>query len=72
VHPVLEADIVKARREHDWEPRITIDELIKIMVDCDVQSVGFTLPVEGFEASRCKGFCYTGRYFSVYEQIREH
>ncbi len=52
----LQADISKARRALGWEPRVTFEELVKIMVDCDVQSVGLSSPGEGLTASRCKGF----------------
>ena len=68
----LQADISKARRQLGWEPRVTFDELVKIMVDCDVQAVGITSACEGLAASKCKGFDYTNHSFSVYEQIREH
>jgi len=68
----LQADISKARRALGWEPRVTFDELVKIMVDCDVQSVGLSSACEGLAASRRKGFDYTNHGFSVYEQIREH
>ncbi|HAR95689.1 MAG TPA: GDP-mannose 4,6-dehydratase [Deltaproteobacteria bacterium] len=68
----LQADITKARRKLGWEPRVTFDELVRIMIDCDVQAVGMTAPCQGLEASKCKGFTYTKHDFSVYEQIREH
>jgi GDPmannose 4,6-dehydratase len=68
----LEADIGKARSKLGWEPRVTFDELVKIMVDCDVRSVGLDAPCEGLDASKCKGFGYTNHDFSVYEHIREH
>ncbi|MGD0487398.1 MAG: GDP-mannose 4,6-dehydratase [Syntrophorhabdales bacterium] len=68
----LQADISKARRALGWEPRVTFEELVKIMIDCDVQSVGLSSAGEGLTASRRKGFNYTNHGFSVYEQIREH
>ncbi|MGD0229330.1 MAG: GDP-mannose 4,6-dehydratase [Syntrophorhabdales bacterium] len=67
----LHADIGKARDRLGWEPRVTLDELVKVMVDCDVQAVGLKPPCQGLEASRCKGFDYTNHDFSIYEQIRE-
>lgn len=67
----LQADISKARNKLGWEPRITFDELVKIMVDCDVQAVGIESCRQGLEASECKGFAYTKHDFSIYEQIRE-
>ncbi|MCX5807683.1 MAG: GDP-mannose 4,6-dehydratase [Proteobacteria bacterium] len=68
----LQADISKAKEKLGWEPRVTFDELVKIMIDCDVQMVGLTSAREGLEASKRKGFGYTNHNFSVYEQIREH
>ncbi len=68
----LQADITKAREKLGWEPRITFDELVKIMVDCDVQAVDIASSCEGLAASKCKGFDYTSHSFSAYEQIREH
>ena len=68
----LQADISKARSRLGWAPRVTFEELVKIMVDCDVQSAGLSSPCEGLAASRSKGFHYTNHGFSVYEQIREH
>ena len=59
-------------RELGWEPRVTFEELVKIMVDCDTKLVGLNPPCEGIEASKCKGFFYTNHDFSLHEQIREH
>ncbi|MHA1284633.1 MAG: GDP-mannose 4,6-dehydratase, partial [Promethearchaeota archaeon] len=55
----LLADITKARKVLGWEPRITFDELIKIMVDYDMKSVGLEPPGEGIKISEEKGFGYT-------------
>ena len=68
----LQADISKACRALGWEPRVTFEELVKIMIDCDVQSVGLSSAGVGLAASRRKGFNYTNHGFSIYEQIREH
>jgi GDPmannose 4,6-dehydratase len=45
--PVLAADASKARRELGWEPRISFQELVRIMVDHDVAALGLTPPGEG-------------------------
>jgi GDPmannose 4,6-dehydratase len=66
----LQADITKARQELGWEPRITFDELVKIMVDCDVRNVGIESSCEGLTASKRKGFTYTNHDFSLYEMIK--
>lgn len=43
----LLADIGKARKRLGWEPRIKFGELVKIMVDADLQSKGINPPGEG-------------------------
>jgi GDPmannose 4,6-dehydratase len=46
----LVADARKAREKLGWEPRIRFRDLVRIMVDCDLQSEGLRPPCEGFEA----------------------
>lgn len=36
----LEADASRARKDLDWNPRVTFAELVRIMVDADFQAVG--------------------------------
>ncbi|MBI5739867.1 MAG: GDP-mannose 4,6-dehydratase [Nitrospirae bacterium] len=43
----LLADAEKARRELGWAPRVTFDELVKIMVDSDMEDIGLRTPGEG-------------------------
>jgi GDPmannose 4,6-dehydratase len=65
----LQADTTKARESLGWEPRVTFEELVKIMVDCDTKLVGLNPPCGGIEASKCKGFFYTNHDFSQNERI---
>ena len=44
---VLLADATKAKRELGWEPKITFRELVRIMVDADMEAIGLTPPGEG-------------------------
>ena len=67
----LQADITKARTKLNWEPRITFDELIKIMVDYDLKMVSIKPSGDGIRISKVKGFTYTNHDFSFYEGIRE-
>lgn len=67
----LRSDITKARKKLGWQPRTTFDELIKIMVDYDMQLMGLNPAGEGIEISKEKGFGYTNHDFSLYEKIRE-
>jgi GDPmannose 4,6-dehydratase len=43
----LLADIKKARNRLGWEPRTTFEELVKIMVDADMELAGLSPPGEG-------------------------
>lgn len=65
----LRSDITKAKQKLGWQPKTTFDELIKIMVDYDMQLVGLNPVGEGIEISKKKGFEYTDHHFSFYEQI---
>ncbi len=67
---ILQADISKARKELNWEPRTTFEELIKIMVDYDLKLVGLPPVGEGIEISRKKGFTYTSHDFSLYSRLK--
>ncbi len=60
----LQADITKSKRKLGWEPRTTFDELIKIMVDHDMQISGLDPVGEGLKACEDKGFTYTNHGFS--------
>ena len=67
----LQADITKAREELGWEPQVTFDELVKIMVDYDVQTVGLAPPCEGMAVCRAKGFDYTNHDITFQATDRE-
>jgi GDPmannose 4,6-dehydratase len=43
----LLADASKARRELNWEPKVKFHELVRIMVDADLELLGLTSPGEG-------------------------
>jgi GDPmannose 4,6-dehydratase len=67
----LQADITKARTQLGWQPRITFNELVKIMVDYDLKMVGITPPGAGISICQSKNFCYTEHTFATNEHIRE-
>jgi GDPmannose 4,6-dehydratase len=52
----LQADITKAKRQLQWEPRVLFEELVHIMVDYDMISMGLSCPGEGIKAMSNKGF----------------
>lgn len=41
------ADISKAKKCLNWEPKIKFEDLIKIMVDCELNNVGIDCPGQG-------------------------
>src|SRR6267378_2761301 len=43
----LQADASKMRREMQWEPRVTFKELVRIMIDADMEESGLTPMGEG-------------------------
>ena len=43
----LEADTSKAKRKLDWEPRVKFHELVRIMVDADLELLGLEAPGDG-------------------------
>ena len=50
------ADITKAKSELDWSPRVTFQDLVKIMVDADLRAVGLEPPGAGDRILRERGF----------------
>jgi len=44
---VLIADAAKARRQLSWEPKVTFKDLVRIMVDADMEAIGLTPIGEG-------------------------
>jgi GDPmannose 4,6-dehydratase len=61
----LRADIAKARRQLQWKPRVAFDELIKIMVDHDLEAIGLTSRGEGSRIFKRKQFSYIKRDFAT-------
>jgi GDPmannose 4,6-dehydratase len=51
----LLADASKARETLGWEPKVTFGELVKIMVDADMELVGLAPPGEGKKILAKKG-----------------
>lgn len=55
----LEADISKAQRELGWTPQVTFRELVRIMVDADLQCAGVQHPNESDAILKKKGIHWT-------------
>ncbi len=62
---LLLADSSKARKELDWSPRITFKELVKIMVDSDMELIGLKSPGEGKKILKQKGIGWTENHLTV-------
>jgi GDPmannose 4,6-dehydratase len=52
----LFADASKARKLLGWEPKVTFKELVRIMVDADMEEAGLTPPGEGRKILVANGF----------------
>ena len=65
----LQADITKARQILGWQPRVTFDELVKIMVDYDLKLAGLDPIGEGIDVCKKKGFGYTNHEYSLTSRI---
>ncbi len=55
----LLADVSKARDKLGWEPKVTFKELVKIMVDADMEMIGINPPGEGKKILHDKGIYWT-------------
>lgn len=67
----LQADIGKAKAKLGWQPRVTFDELVKIMVDYDVQAAGLPPVCDGMAICQAKGFSYTNHELALQDRIGE-
>jgi GDPmannose 4,6-dehydratase len=57
----LRADTRKARKELNWVPKITFKDLVKIMVDADLELLGLNPPGDGKRIALGKGFPWLER-----------
>jgi GDPmannose 4,6-dehydratase len=56
---VLLADCTKAKRVFGWEARIKFNELVRIMVDCDLKLAGLPTKSEGEQILKSHGITWT-------------
>jgi len=52
----LVADAAKAQKLLGWEPKVTFRELVRIMVDADMEEAGLASQGEGRKILAAKGF----------------
>ncbi|MDH4226870.1 MAG: GDP-mannose 4,6-dehydratase [Deltaproteobacteria bacterium] len=62
---VLKADIRKAKKELGWTPEITFKDLVKIMVDYDLEAAGVDSKGEGRKILAKKGIAWTDSKLTV-------
>ncbi|NOZ24819.1 MAG: GDP-mannose 4,6-dehydratase [Nitrospirae bacterium] len=55
----LLADASKARKELGWEPKVTFKELVRIMVEADLELAGVDLSCDGKKVLEDKGISWT-------------
>ena len=55
----LQANPIKAKTVLGWKPRVSFEELVKIMVDCDLKFAGLEPIGEGLEILQRKNFSWT-------------
>jgi GDPmannose 4,6-dehydratase len=61
----LLADASKAREELEWKPEVTFEELVKVMVDADMELVGINYPGEGEKILQDKDIKWTNNKQSI-------
>lgn len=61
----LRADITKAQKRLGWTPKVMFEELVKIMVDSDMERVGMNSTGEGRKILKEKGLNWTENTFTV-------
>jgi len=55
---LLVADASRAKQELGWEPKVKFRDLVKIMVDLDMEAIGLTPPGEGKKVlATCAAWC---------------
>lgn len=68
----LQADISKARSQLLWQPRVTFDELVQIMVDFDLKFIDLDPIGKGIRTCKEKDFSYTNHDLSFQQRVNEN
>jgi GDPmannose 4,6-dehydratase len=67
----LQADASKAQKLLGWQPRVTFDELVAIMIDYDFKYLGLDAPGDGIITCKNKNFSYTNHDFTLQQQAED-
>jgi GDPmannose 4,6-dehydratase len=62
----LLADISKAKKKLNWQPKVKFNELVKIMIDADLELCGLKSKGEGIKILRNKGIEWTENVYKYF------
>ncbi len=62
IRKYLLADASKAKKKLSWEPKVTFEELVKIMVDADMELTGISTPGNGKKILENNGIHWTNNH----------
>ena len=67
---ILCADISKAKQKLQWEPKVSFSELVKLMIDHDLEKVKVPSPGLGKKIIGNNGYAWTEHKISLHERIK--
>ncbi len=68
---ILCADITKPKEKLQWEPKVKFEDLVKLMVDHDLEAAKQQSPGKGKEIVDVTGYGWTKHTISLHELIKE-
>jgi len=68
---ILCADISKAKQKLQWEPKVSFNDLVKLMIDHDLEKVNVPSPGLGKKILGHNGYGWTKHTISLHENIKE-
>jgi len=68
---ILCADISKAKEKLNWQPRVQFSDLVKLMIDHDLEKVNLQSPGLGKKILGENGYGWTKHKISLHEMIKE-
>jgi GDPmannose 4,6-dehydratase len=61
----LQADISKAKKKLGWEPKVKFHELVKIMIDADLELIGLNPIGQGKQILKSKDIDWTANKLTI-------
>jgi GDPmannose 4,6-dehydratase len=68
---ILCADISKAKEKPHWEPKVNFNDLVKLMINHDLEKVNVPSPGLGMNILEQNGYDWTNHKISLHELIKE-